>query len=253
MTNKPEYVQLEAGDDVASVRDRLSFIRGRQVLLIWPEEGTALTRKLDLVLIQREARRRAIRLALVTHDPEVIRNAEELSISTFETIGASERGRWKRGRTKVFIQRFHRPKDEPDPDALMDVASRVRNDRSVSQLRAFVVRGSVLGVLALTVLAVGYIVIPGAKVSFTLAQETVSADATIIADPNVREVDVDQGIIPATTIQIEIEQAGTVPTTGTAEATDVLATGTVVFINQTTSEVNIHFTDVRVGNDSRVG
>src|SRR5690606_36369972 len=105
---------------------RLSFMRGEHVLLIWPEEGTALTRKLDLVLLQREAMRRAIRMALVTHDATVIEYAQELNISTFETIGASERGRWKRGRAKVFTSRFQRPKDDPEPEDLMDVASRVR-------------------------------------------------------------------------------------------------------------------------------
>jgi len=92
--SRAQYVQLETGDDVSSVRDRLSFVRGQKVLLIWPENGTILTRKLDLVLIQREAMRRAIRLALVTHDSEVVKHASELNISTFETIGASERGRW---------------------------------------------------------------------------------------------------------------------------------------------------------------
>ena len=113
--NDRELVQIEADEDATSVRDRLSFIRGRHVLLVWPEEGTALIRKLDLVLIQREAMRRAIRLALVTHDPQVIKHSKELNISTFETIGASERGRWKRGRSKVFTNRFQRPKNDPEP------------------------------------------------------------------------------------------------------------------------------------------
>ena len=125
MKSNVEYVQLESGDDATAVRDRLSFIRGRRVLLIWPESGTALRRKLDLVLIQREAKRRAIQLALVTHDEDVIRSAHELGISSFETIGASERKRWKRGRTRIFIQRFHKP-DTTAPDDLMDAASRVR-------------------------------------------------------------------------------------------------------------------------------
>ena len=68
--------------------------------------------------------RRAIRLALVTHDAEVIRHARELNISTFETIGAAERGRWKRGRGKVFTNRFQRPKEEPIPD---DLKGRIGN------------------------------------------------------------------------------------------------------------------------------
>jgi|ADGO01.1.fsa_nt_gi hypothetical protein len=85
--SKAEYLQLDTGDDVASVRDRLGFMRGKRVLLIWPEKGSVLTRKLDLVLLQREAMRNNVRLALVTHDPVVIRHANELNISAFETIG----------------------------------------------------------------------------------------------------------------------------------------------------------------------
>src|SRR5688572_26645758 len=126
---KPEYIQLEAGEDIASVRDRLSFIRGKRVLVIWPETGTALIRKLDLVFLQREARRRVIQLALVTHDPQVITHASELEISTFETIKEAENSKWKRGRTRVFVQRHHKPEHEPEPEDLMPIASRVRNPR----------------------------------------------------------------------------------------------------------------------------
>ena len=135
MSNRPEFIQLETSDDAASVRDRLSFLRGQRVLLIWPEDGTILTRKLDLVLVQREAMRRSIRLALVTHDPQVIQNATELNISTYETIGASERGRWRRGRSKVFTSRYQRPQDEPIPDDLKEVASRVYAEESALQRR----------------------------------------------------------------------------------------------------------------------
>ena len=76
MAKQIEYVQLDTNDDVVTVKDRLSFIRGRRVLLIWPEDGTTLTRKLDLVLVQREADRRAIQLALVTHDELIIEHAK---------------------------------------------------------------------------------------------------------------------------------------------------------------------------------
>ena len=122
--DRPEYIQLDTSDDVTSVRDRLSFHRGNRVLLIWPEDGTVLTRKLDLVLTQREAMRRSIRLALVTHDPQVIQHAQELNISTFETIGSSERAKWRRGRSKVFTTRWQKPQDEPIPADLTEVTSR---------------------------------------------------------------------------------------------------------------------------------
>jgi hypothetical protein len=148
-------------------------MRGQRVLIVWPEQGTALTRKLDLVLIQRDAMRRAIRLALVTHDPVVVEHARELNISTFETIGASERGRWKRGRSKVFISRFQRPKDEPEPEELMDVASRVRlPEETTSRLRRRGAphRGALVGVTGL----VACVVVPGATVLISSARRPAS-------------------------------------------------------------------------------
>lgn len=238
MADRPDYIQLEVGEDAASVRDRLSFLRGKRVLLIWPEEGTVLTRKLDLVLIQREAMRRAIRLALVTHDPEVNKHAEELNISTFETIGASERGRWKRGRAKVFTTRFQRPDGEPEPDELMEAASRVRGERRSGRWRLI---GRLL--IALIVLAVlggaAYLVLPSATVTLTLAQSRLQVETDIIADPNITTVDVENRLVPAIKLSAQIEDSGTIETTGAQDLGDTLATGSVVFINQTNQAITI--------------
>ncbi len=198
MPPKHEFVQLEAGEDVASVRDRLTFMRGQHVLLIWPEQGTALNRKLDLVLVQREAMRLAIRLALVTHDPAVIRQANELNISTFETIGASERGKWQRGRSNVFTDRYDRPEDAPEPQDLKPVASRVRPPRKASPLR-LVARLVLLLLLFGLTAAVAVLVIPSATVSFTPSQERLDVEATVKAevDSENARLDVENGTMPA--------------------------------------------------------
>jgi hypothetical protein len=240
MTNKAEYVQLESGDDVASVRDRLSFLRGQRVLLIWPEEGVILNRKLDLVLIQREAMRRAIRLALVTHDPQVVRYARELNISTFETIGASERGHWQRGRSKVFTNRFQRPKDEPIPDDLKEIASRIYAEETRLQQRWRRIR-MVIGLALFLVAAgvIGYVLLPSATVTLTPAQNPVEASADIIVDPLAAGVDVEHHIIPAIKVSAQIEDSGTIETTGTQDLGNAPAVGSVVFINQTEQAVTI--------------
>lgn len=240
MTTKPEYVQLEPGDDVVSVRDRLSFLRGKRVLLIWPEEGTVLTRKLDLVLIQREAMRRAIRLALVTHDTTVIRHANELNISTFETIGASERGRWRRGRSKVFANRAQRPKDEPIPDDLKEIASRIYAEESAAERRWRRIR-FVIGVLlfAAVTLGIGYVFVPAATVMLTPAQRRIEATASIRVDPLANGVDVENAIIPALRLSIQIEDSGTIETTGVQALSNAPAGGSVIFINQTEQPVTI--------------
>ncbi|MEL6309114.1 MAG: hypothetical protein AAFQ52_13305, partial [Chloroflexota bacterium] len=168
------YVQLEPNEDIPSVRDRLSFLRGQQVLIIWPEEGTALTRKLDLVLVQREARRRLLQVAFVTHDEMVIIHAEELGISTYETIGAAEKARWKRGRTRVFVQRHHKP-DDVAPDELMPVASRVRRTRKrLPWFLRIPMRVGVVGIVIAVLMGTLYVTVPSATVTIAMEQELIS-------------------------------------------------------------------------------
>src|SRR5215475_11350790 len=111
---KLQIIQLEPYDDVISVRDRLAFVKTERVLLVWPRSGSILKRKLDLVLIQRESQRRGARLALVTNDLDVIEYATELNISTFDSVNASYKAKWRRPRNKVFIDRSDRPEDAPD-------------------------------------------------------------------------------------------------------------------------------------------
>jgi hypothetical protein len=242
MTHKPDFVQIEAGEDVVSVKDRLSFIRGRSVLLIWPESGTALTRKLDLVLIQREAMRRAIRLAIVTHDPQVIKNATELNISTFETIGASERGRWKRGRSRVFTSRSQRPKDQAEPGDLMEVASRVRSD---GRELPFVMRTlSRVGLLALLFGLIGgaaYVFVPQATVTIMLDEQMleVPVSITVSAGPEGTTLDTDLGTISAILLTAEVEDTQTIPATGREDLRQVSATGSIVFINRGAGSITI--------------
>ncbi len=240
MSQRIEYIQLAAGDDVPHVRDRLSFIRGKRVLIIWPEQGTALTRKLDLVLIQREARRRAIQLALVTHDPLVTAHAHELNISVFETIGASEKARWKRGRTKVFVQRHHKPEDSPTPQELLPVASRVRVPRARTSALRFVLERTLVLLLLLGVLATcSYVVLPSATITLTLATQTLTTDTLLIADPNASDIDIEAAVIPMTRLRATVQSSGTVATSGITRTADTIAIGIVTFTNQTANAVTI--------------
>lgn len=240
MSSKPEYIQLETTDDIVTVKDRLAFIRGRRVLLVWPEEGTTLTRKLDLVLVQREAERRAIQLAMVTHDLEVIAHAKELGISTFETIRASERGRWKRGRQKVFIPRYHKPKNEPEPEELKPVASRVsKPSKRVSSLRYFVERLIVLLILVSVIAGTAYVALPSATISLQLAEDEISTTINIVADSSIQNIDITNSTIPAQIVRATVETTATVPTTGTQSLNSAPASGTVIFTNLTNSPLDI--------------
>jgi hypothetical protein len=240
MTDRPEYIQLEPNDDIVHLRDRLSFIRGRRVLIIWPEHGTALTRRLDIVLVQREAKRRSLQIAFVTHDKNVINHARDLGISTFETIGAAEGARWKRIRPKIFTRRHHRPETEPTPDELISAASRVRRaERRVHPVLNVAFRLMIVLGLGAVIGGTVYAVVPSAKVTITLRSDQIQITETITAAPDQNDVDVEAARIPATRLRVEVQTVGTVPTTGASTLDSTPAIGVVTFTNQTLSPITI--------------
>lgn len=240
MAAQIERVQLNANDTVAAIKDRLSFIRGRRVLLIWPQDGKPLTRKLDLVLIQREAHRRAIQLAIASADADVIRHASALNISAFETIEASQRKRWKRGRQKVFLPRYHKPRHEPEPEELKSIASRLsQRSRRQSRLRYLLERLIVLILLIGALAMTAYIVLPGALVVVILQENEINITIDITADAALQSVDIDQAIIPAQILRASIETTAAVPTTGAQRLENAPARGLVTFTNQTNAPVDI--------------
>lgn len=243
-TRSIHFVQLEPADDVATVRDRLAFLRGQRVALVWPESGTTLPRKLDLVLIQRAALRENVRLALVTHDPLVIRHAAELNISAYETLRDAERRRWKRGRSRAFTLRARRPDGEPEPEALMPYATRLRSDEPASvwfRIVRLIVRLGLLALFIALAAGVGLLALPGAVVTIMPARDFVRTTAIITADPALPAtgIDVERGVIPATTYRAEIVERATVPTSGVQTLGEAPSRGTVVFVNRTDGAVPV--------------
>jgi len=231
MSSTTEHLYLEASDTVVTVRRRLSVLRGSRVLLIWPAEGAPLQRKLDLVLIQREAYRRVIQLALVSADRHVIGHAAELNISCFDSIESSESGRWKRGRQKRFLPRYHKLGADLRSDDLALIAARIQDRKRHSPWRGAIERVLVLVLLAGVIGAAFYIVLPGAVIEVTLAHEDMVAVVDIIADRKATAVDLERGLIPAKTLLKTVETSATIPTSGAFWLDSVSAAGVVTFTN----------------------
>lgn len=238
MAPRPEYIQLDEAEDIHSIRDRLSFIRAKHVLLIWPEKGQALERKIDLIMVQREARRRAIQIAFVSHDKLVRQHAKEIGISVFSTIGEAESKRWLRTKSRIFTKRHHKPFEEAGPEELMEVVSRVKSDRyKKNRTRIWIERLALLAFTFMIISGTFIIVTPQASIEIPLYQESISIQTELIADPNAQDINIETGIIPATILRVNVETSGTISTTGQQEVSAVVASGSVVFTNQTETEI----------------
>lgn len=231
MSPDSEQIQLSPTDTVVTVRERLASLRGRRVLLIWPPDGKPLARKLDLVLIQRDADRRAIQLALVAQDKTITAHASELNISCFASVEASHAERWKRGRQKRFLPRYHKPSPDLQTEDLAIIADRIARRKRLSPWRAAIERLLVLVLLIGVIGSVFYAVLPGAVVELNLAEQELVAVVDIIADSKANAVNLERGIIPAMTLRQTVETSATIPASGTYQLDSVSAAGIVTFTN----------------------
>jgi len=239
MSTETEHIHLGAADTVVAVRERLAHLRGRRVLLVWPEGGALFRRKLDLVLIQREAYRRAIQLALVSQNKTVVAQAAELNISCFPSVAASEKERWKRGRQKIFLPRYHKPGADLQPEDLALIAARLEVRRRHSPWRAALERLVVLALLIAVIGAVFYLILPGAQVEVSLKRQDVSAVVDIVADSKIEAVNLENGVIPAQVLRETVETTASIPTSGSFWLDSVSSAGVVTFTNLGETRVGI--------------
>ncbi len=236
MENRLQLLQLEPDDDAASLRDRLTFVKARFVLLVWPDAGTVLQRKLDLLLVQRQAQRLGIALALVTTDRVVMGNAEDLNISVFDSVDLARHGRWKKPRSKVFIP-------QRDLEAQLALAEEVLRQREAMMLtpaqwrRRRIVRWTVFGAALAALLACVYLIAPSATVTVTPATDQIFVRVPVVADPELTDIDVEGARVPSSVIALEATARVTVQTSERESVGASLAQGMVVFGNTTDQPV----------------
>jgi hypothetical protein len=246
---KEQIIHLEEHDDVDSIREKLGWVRADRVLLLFPSlpRQQIVQRKLDLVLIQREAARHQAQLALVTHDPAIKEHAAELGLPCFPTVEASHRRYWKTVQTQRSIERDEQPvKLSPE---LVEAGSRLSAppERLAPETRRLIATGFA----ALSLLALGaalILLLPSARIQIAPTSSQVSVTSTIVADPASAAVDTIRNIIPARVIGVEVEAAATADSTGMTQMPSEKATGSALFTNLIPEQVTIpQGTTIRTG------
>jgi hypothetical protein len=240
--SKIQTLQLEAYDDVTSIRDRLQYVEQPRVLLIFPSNVKILRRKLDLLLIQREAARRNLQLALLCTDPDVAANAASLNLSCFFSLRQARSHPWKNARSKIFLDRSSRPATSlRSPYELMHRVSRLKPDLTTRQRRMqFLARIGIGLVVVVVMLGTIGAVIPSATVRLTPAYDAIQEPITITADSTASEIDPRNAIIPAQVIRILVQgDSVTIESSGRREGADSLARGRVILTNETNNPLFI--------------
>ena len=214
-----------------------------------------------LRLLQRQSQLLGQNLALVTRDPTIRRNAKRLGIPVFGSEAAARWRRWGKSGAAPRIQPNHAAASLPEPPhwrkgdgsinpnlhrrpSLDRVRSRrlraTRRYHAATPLWLQLIGYMFVGIcLAAFLGGFVYYVLPAATVTLVPGQRTLETSVLLTADPQLEASDLEQGLLSARLIETTVEATGTVSTTGSGWSEVDLATGKVVFTNQTNATVRI--------------
>jgi hypothetical protein len=231
---KVHILYLDPHDDHVSTLDKLGWAKAPRVLIVWPRYGRVLTRRLDLVLLQRNAQQRSKQIGLVTHDPDIRAYARELGIPVFDSLDNIPEQKWhKRARTRPPIL----GREGPPPTDLLSPPRETAPSprmRPLSKIMRFMLAGiALLGIFLLAV-----VVVPNAEITLTPQTKTQELEITLILDPEVEQPQPD-GHIPAYWERLVVEGDLRLATTGSTSVPASFSNGFVTFTNLTSNAVTV--------------
>jgi len=261
-----QIVKFEKNDDITAIRSRLEFIlptltqqtgqvarkpEKARVLVIVPRGNKALHSLVNMKLLARTVKSRAVELAIVSGSPTIRDNARAAGVKAFGALWHAKLTRWIKPQAPVIkpeetepLAAFVAPVAETEPKKKKSGRQRVKPKkyevvdggsrpgyvrlffRQVGLLIAIVVLAAalVIGVIAL---------LPKATVTITPVSQPVVTELIVRADPNADAVDFEQLTFPAKISQVELKLFGEIETIETELSPTGLSGGNVVFINRT--------------------
>lgn len=279
-----QILQLDETDDIASIKNRIDFALPQMVpagsgqtgsgkpnrhrlLLVVPRKNKAMRSLVNMKLLARVAKTRALEIGVVSNNPTVRDYAREAGIKAFGSVKRAQWTRWISGQTPVAppeatippaIQAV--PDVQPESPQLDEPAGAERvsaapppapapmskRPERVEKKKYTLVVGSgrigiwqqlgallILPVLAL-ILVLGVVtLLPRATVSLTPVSHEVEAELIVNADPNAKSVDFQTLTFPARVDQVELAIPGEIETVDTELAPVGQGQGLVTFINRT--------------------
>jgi hypothetical protein len=264
-----QIIKIEQNDDLTSIRSRIDFVlpalipkgqgqpdggkmEARRLVLVVPRKNRAMQNLVNMKLLARVVKSRAVELAVVSDQPVVRDYAKEAGVKVFGSVGAAKRAGWISAKSPLAPPAEITP---PTP-SLMDESgvgsapvSSKTGTRKRQQKKYVVVTGSgriniwqqfgaliVVCVLALALVGGTIALLPQATVTLTPVAKPVETELIVKADPMAKSVDFKELRFPARVSQIELALPGQIETVKTELAPVGQANGNVVFINRSENE-----------------
>ncbi len=234
---KTLILQLESHDDIVSIRDKMGWAKDSRILIVWPEKGEIVQRRLDLLLIKRTAQNLGSQIAFVSHDKEICYHAPRLGIPVYKSIQKAQTQNWR-------LSKRYRKNLQPDPVVKQNPPFERPTIASSRPLKvmprelSFPVRLIVFASGVFAVITLAGVLAPSARLA--LEPRTLVQDVLINAStsPDVKSITL-SGSVPSELIEVEVEGRESKAVSGSIVLPDQAAKGAVIFTNLTDQSVKI--------------
>jgi len=232
---KVQIIHLDPQDDRISVSDKLGWVQAPRVLLVWPSHGRLLSQRLDLVLLQRRARRVGAHLGLVTHDPEVRDHAQSLGLPVFDSPDNLPEEGWRR---KARGGRAPLPRERSSASSLEKPGVAPKAPTRRDQVLTRIGRPALFLLAVAALLVTAGSVFPSAEILLSPSTEEQQVELTLVLDPEAAAPSA-SGRVPALPVSLRLQGEMRLPTTGVVSVPHEAAAGSVQFANLTEEPLTI--------------
>lgn len=226
-----DVLKVGPDEDVGQIQARLARLKGRQIYLYLPKPNTALQQQLPLVLLRRTADRLGLDLTIVTRDSATRVMARNVGLPVRWRLGDLDDGKGK-------AEEGTDTHEIPFPFSM---------SRSLWTSLGLAAVWLVIG------LAGAILVLPHATIVVVPQTTPLEMTIEIQADPDLKRMDVPAHRIPARRLEVTLQRRAQETTAAHRSVPDARARGTVVFVNQSETQVEVPVgTLVRTGDGSAV-
>jgi hypothetical protein len=230
---KVQIIHLDPEDDQNSAREKLRWTKAPRVVFVWPGRGRVLTRRVDLKLLQRQGDRQNAQIGIISHDPDVMHNADQLGIPIFESLDEIETGRWHPRPRSLSLDDL-RPKDI-ETEARRHPQKAIQADHRALPTW---LRYTIFSIGLILPMVVLLILLPSVKVVIapkTSTEQMNTVFTLLAANP----AELDSCELPARYISVQVEEILRIPTTGSSSQPENPAKGSVILNNVSTTTVTL--------------
>ncbi len=220
-----KIVTLDPADDAVGALDRVEWANAERIALVMP--ASLQWRELDFAQVQRASRQRNVEIAIIHQGFKQRQAAREVGLTAFASVNDAMRKRWLVSEDVEPISRLTPPRRFA-PNSLRRFFPK-RNWVAIAA-------SGLMAILAIGVMVAAFIsLMPYAQITLAASSQKLETIVPVRLDTKSNEVDVEASTVPATRIDVIIEDRISTPTTGKKDIKRYRASGQVTFSNLLTT------------------